>query len=306
MHHSIRHITTFQYSSPISQSIMEIRMQPLGNGAQRCLAFKAATDPPSHLFQYHDYLGNIVHHFDIPERHSRLTITAESVVSTRPAPSLRDALDSEAWDALDAMAAAGDHGDMLSPSVFARPSELLRELAFDLGVSRSNDPLTTLRELSSGINMAFEYCQKSTRVDSPIEEALQDRRGVCQDFSHIMIALARGLGIPCRYVSGYLYHRLEDRDRSAADATHAWVEALLPDIGWIGLDPTNDMIAGERHVRVAIGRDYGDVPPTKGVFQGVAESTLEVAVQVAPFDPPSSEEAIPDKMPTEAGWSDQQ
>src|SRR4030095_2710771 len=121
----------------------------------------------------------------IPEPHTRLTITAESVVFTGPEPALPDSLELSAWDALDAMAAAGDNCDMLSPSAFARPSDLLRELSFDLRLSRSNDPLTTLRQLSSGINAAFEYCPQSTRVDSPISEALQDRKGVCQDFSHI-------------------------------------------------------------------------------------------------------------------------
>ena len=281
-------------------------MQPLTHGEQRCIAFRLATDPNARVFNYHDYLGNIVHHFDIPEPHTRLTITAESVVSTSSAPALPDALEYRAWSDLDAMAAAGDHCDMLSTSAFVRPSELLSELALDLGVDRSDDPLTTLRELSSCINAAFEYCPQSTSVDSPIEEALLDRRGVCQDFSHIMIALARGLGIPCRYVSGYLYHRLEDEDRSAADATHAWVEALLPNLGWIGLDPTNNAIAGERHVRVAIGRDYADVPPTRGFFQGITESTLEVAVQVVPFDPPSRDDSVPDQTAIEAGWCSQQ
>src|SRR6185503_16084348 len=188
MYHTIRHITGFSYSSAICQSVMEIRMQPLTDGGQRCVAFKLATDPHARVFNYHDYLGNIVHHFDIPEPHTQLTITAESVVSTGPAPALPDALEYQAWEAISAMAAAGDQCDFLSPSAFAQPSDLLRELAVDLGVSRSNDPLTTLRELSSGINAAFEYCPRSTRVDSPISESLQDRKGVCQDFSHIMIA----------------------------------------------------------------------------------------------------------------------
>ena len=108
MYHSIRHITGFQYSSAISQSVMEIRMQPLTEGTQRCIAFKLVTDPHAQVFNYHDYLGNIVHHFDIPEPHTQLTITAESVVSTGPAPALPDALEYQAWEAIDAMAAAGN------------------------------------------------------------------------------------------------------------------------------------------------------------------------------------------------------
>jgi transglutaminase-like putative cysteine protease len=103
----------------------------------------------------------------------------------------------------------------------------------------------------------------------------------------------REFGIPCRYVSGYLYHRSEDADRSAAGATHAWVEALLPVLGWVGFDPTNNLLAGERHIKVAIGRDYADVPPTRGVFKGDAGSELSVSVMVAPADAPTPEEIIP-------------
>jgi transglutaminase-like putative cysteine protease len=123
-------------------------------------------------------------------------------------------------------------------------------------------------------------------VDSPIDDALESRQGVCQDFAHIMIGLARRIGIPCRYVSGYLFHKAGDKTRSAEGATHAWVEALLPGLGWVGLDPTNNVIASDRHVRTAVGRDYADVPPTRGTFKGSADSQLLVAVRVAPSDAP--------------------
>ena len=113
-----------------------------------------------------------------------------------------------------------------------------------------------------------------------------------------MITLVRGVNIPCRYVSGYLFHRVEDQDRSAADATHAWVEARLPGLGWVGFDPTNNLIAGERHIRVAIGRDYSDVPPTRGVFKGEANSELSVAVQVASANEPLAD----DQMRTISSW----
>src|SRR4030095_5760980 len=108
------------------------------------------------------------------------------------------------------------------------------------------------------------------------------------------------MAFPCRYVSGYLFHRAEDHDRSAADATHAWVEARLPELGWIGFDPTNALVAGERHIRVAIGRDYSDVPPTRGVFKGEDNTELSVAVQVAPADEPMPD----DKLPAASVWLD--
>jgi transglutaminase-like putative cysteine protease len=126
-----------------------------------------------------------------------------------------------------------------------------------------------------------------------------------------MIALVRTLAIPCRYVSGYLFHRAEDHDRSADDATHAWVEALLPGLGWVGFDPTNNLVAGERHIRTAVGRDYADVPPTRGVYKGRAESALEVGVKVAPTEAPiPDEEVLPvpagSGAPAEGGEEDQQ
>jgi transglutaminase-like putative cysteine protease len=130
----------------------------------------------------------------------------------------------------------------------------------------------------------FEYSPKSTRVDSPIDDALESRRGVCQDFAHIFIAVARRLGVPTRYVSGYLFHDPTRVDRSTDGASHAWAECLLPDAGWVGFDPTNDAIADQRHIRVAVGRDYADVPPTRGVYKGASavRSELSVAVRVGP------------------------
>ena len=119
------------------------------------------------------------------------------------------------------------------------------------------------------------------------------RRGVCQDFAHIMIALVRQLKIPCRYVSGYLYHEDKSRDRSPAGATHAWVEAYLGELGWVAFDPTNNLEGCDRHVRVAVGRDYSDVPPTRGVYKGEAESELSVVVTVLPVDAPEPEEMPP-------------
>lgn len=171
----------------------------------------------------------------------------------------------------------------------------MRDLASEVGLERGDDPLGTLRQLSRDVYASFEYSPKSTRVDSPIDEALETRRGVCQDFAHIFIALARQIGIPSRYVSGYLLHAADSADRSSDGATHAWVEVLLPDLAWVGFDPTNDLIAGDRHIRVAIGRDYADVPPTRGVFKGISavRSELAVSVHVGPVPPPLAGEALP-------------
>lgn len=272
-------------------------MQPRTEGGQRCLRFEFRTSPRSTVATFKDDLQNHVHAFDIPDRHSQLTLRAEALVETMPPPALPDSLSADAWDALDAMTAGDRYWDMLAPSTLTQSTDLLRALARELRLGRTCDPLSAVRELNGAIHDAFEYDPYTTEVHSPIDEALASRHGVCQDFSHIMTALVRELGIPCRYVSGYLYHRTEDHDRSAQDATHAWVEALLPQLGWIGFDPTNDLVAGDRHVRVAVGRDYADVPPTRGVFKGRAETELAVSVRVLPAEAPAPEEPEEEEEP---------
>jgi transglutaminase-like putative cysteine protease len=292
MYYSIRHNTRFRYSAPISQSVMEVRMQPRTEGMQTCLKFQLMVTPTTNVQSYQDYLGNTIHHFDIPGQHRQLNLAVESLVELRSMPALPEQLSQDAWKEVDALAQT-DY-DMVLPSYFARPTPLLEALRGELNMVRRGDPLSLLRELNTAIYNGFTYKPQSTGVDSPIDEALESRAGVCQDYSHVMIALVRGLGIPCRYVSGYLYHRKQgtEIDRSAEDATHAWVEALLPEIGWVGFDPTNNLICSERHIRVAVGRDYADVPPTKGTFKGMAETELSVGVRVALEDDPAGEIAL--------------
>jgi transglutaminase-like putative cysteine protease len=291
MYYSIRHLTKFRYSEYVSESLMEARMQPRSDGPQRCLTFQLMVHPRARVQFYRDYLGNTVHHFDVPGRHKQLSIVADALVDVQPTPTLPQSLGEAAWDELDQMIAAGDYIEMLMPSHFGQSSERLEQFAREIGVdsrqtARRRDPLHLVLDLNAALCSKIAYVPKSTRVDSPIDDALESRQGVCQDFAHIMIGLARRIGIPCRYVSGYLFHRAGDKTRSAEGATHAWVETLLPGLGWVGLDPTNDVLASERHVRTAVGRDYADVPPTRGTFKGSADSQLLVAVRVAPSDAP--------------------
>ncbi len=288
LYYTVHHTTRFRYSAPITESVMEVRIQPRSDGFQHCLDFRLSTSPKALIMSYRDASGNRVHNFDIPNRHSHLTINAEALVEVTTPPDLPVALSPSAWEELDAMTANDEYWDVLKPSHFVRPSELLYDLMRELDVQRRDDPLTVLRDLNVAIYKHFEYAKQNTTVNSPIDDALRIRRGVCQDFAHIMIALARELQIPCRYVSGYLFHQPDNQqDRSTNGATHAWVEAFLPELGWVGFDPTNNTVAAERHVRVAVGRDYADVPPTQGVFRGKSESKLSVSVQVLPAEVPS-------------------
>jgi transglutaminase-like putative cysteine protease len=285
MHYNIRHVTKFSYQSAISESVMEARMQPRTDAMQRCLHFGLSTQPASRVMMYQDHQGNVVHHFNIPGRHSQLTVTAEALVDCGAPLDLPPGRGPRpSWDRLDAMTSSGEFWDHLSPSAFARPTARLEALSREIGLGRGDDPFETVQQLTAEIYRRFEYSPRSTRVDSPIDDALETRRGVCQDFAHIMIALVRGLGIPCRYVSGYLFQQGEEGVRSTDGATHAWLEAWIPDLGWIGFDPANNLTAGRWHIRVAIGRDYADVPPTRGVYRGVTavRTELSVGVRVGP------------------------
>ena len=292
MTYSVRHITNFHYQPAVREVVMEVRVQPRNEARQRCLSFSLNVTPRSNVMLYRDFLGNTVHHFDIPGQHEQIQVSAHALVEVMasPVPEPRDVQD---WEQLDATIASGDFWEMLLPSRYTQPTLLLEELASEVRAERRGNPLELLLELNEALYRTFAYVPNSTKVDSPIDDALRARQGVCQDFAHIMTALVRRLRIPCRYVSGYLFHEAESKDRSSTGATHAWVEAFLGDVGWVAFDPTNQLVGGERHIRVALGRDYADVAPTRGVYKGEAESILSVVVTVAPVNSSESEELPP-------------
>jgi transglutaminase-like putative cysteine protease len=292
MAYSVRHITNFRYKPAVRESVMEVRMQPRTDFRQRCLSFSLSIEPRANTMVYRDFYGNAVHNFDIPERHEVIDVMAQAIVDVLPMREL-DVSAVEDWDELDRRVAQTDYWEMMVPSHFATPTPLLEQLAGELDLRRRGNPLELLRELNGRLYEKFDYAPNTTAVDSPIDDALQSRRGVCQDFAHIMTTLVRLLKIPCRYVSGYLFHEDKSMDRSPAGATHAWVEAYLGELGWVAFDPTNNLEGCDRHVRVALGRDYADVPPTRGVYKGDAESELSVLVTVTPVDAPEPEELPP-------------
>jgi len=286
MFYSIRHMTQFRYTAPVRESVMELRMQPRSEGPQTLRSFQIATNPRAQLYAYTDHLGNAVYHFNLLREHEELRIEVQAVVEFAALAPLPERLDDEEWKLLGPASLSDDHFDMLGASKFARPSEDLLTFMKIADIEKPvGDPLTAMKTLTRTVYHSFEYESGITQVHSPIETALRGRQGVCQDFSHIMIAVARQWGVPARYVSGYMYHR-GNRDRSEADATHAWVEAWLPSLGWVGFDPTNNVMAAERHVRAAVGRDYADVPPTRGTFKGQADTELSIAVVIEPTQAP--------------------
>lgn len=278
----IRHITQYKYTIPVRESVMEVWMQPQKSIRQRLISFDLDLDPPSQLFSYADSFGNAVHHFDVPQPHDQLTITARAAVESQAPPRLPKDLDMGEWDRLRSDFLQGENFDFLHPHGFARETASLRKYEIDhaVGDLRLLDPLKALLALNETIYDSFAYETGVTRADSPIDHVLKSRKGVCQDFAHVMIAICRSWGIPARYVSGYLFTDRKHGDRSDPDATHAWVEVFLPSLRWFGLDPTNNTIVGERHITCAVGRDYSDVPPSRGVYKGGTESALDVGVSV--------------------------
>jgi transglutaminase-like putative cysteine protease len=287
MFYSIRHITRFRYSSPVRESVMELRMQPRSEGPQMLRSFQISTNPRAQLYAYTDHAGNAVYHFNVLRAHEELRIEAQAVVEIFRLAPLPQSTDMLEWDRYNSYNLSADHFDLLEPSRYADFTPALTAFMAEKNLEKpQGDPLSALKTLAHAIHDSFEYEAGVTQVHSPIDHALKIRSGVCQDFAHIMIAIARKWGIPARYVSGYLYHKPKGPERQGVDATHAWVEAFLPSLGWIGFDPTNDVLADERHIRAATGRDYADVPPARGILKGNAESELAIAVSVKPTAAP--------------------
>lgn len=293
MNYAIEHTTSFNYPQPVRESVMEARLKPRLDTRQRCLNFTISTHPRSRLSTFNDHLGCEVHHFNIPESHDRLVITAESLVEVRPGPAIPATLGPGMWHRIGDLNAAGRLLDALLPSHLARPTDKLLALARDLKLHpespnvRDQDPLSFVRVACATIHHNFSYDRGVTKVDSPIDLAIEHRKGVCQDFTHILLAILRLHGIPSRYCSGYLFHRPTSSGNAGspagtppgpnpADATHAWAEVLLPGLEWLGVDPTNNVLTDDKHIKVAVGRDYDDVPPTRGVYKVASDGSTHI------------------------------
>jgi transglutaminase-like putative cysteine protease len=278
--YEIEHISRYLYSSPVRQCVLSLCLRPRDDAQQRLLGFDLGTDPPAPLNSETDFFGNTKQVLNIHREHEALEITARSTVERGRAAPLPDSLGAGAWEEIHSWRELSGYWDFTHPGASARPSPPLTAFVDEAGIEPSGDPLESLLRLSDILHHSFQYVPGSTSVVSPIEHILESRQGVCQDYAHVMIAIARSWGIPARYVSGYLYVDGQGDEVAPQTATHAWVECCLPGQGWIGFDPTNRCLAEERHVRVGIGRDYRDVTPVRGVFVGGGTTRLEVDVRV--------------------------
>ena len=265
---------SFAYDAYISESFLELRVQPKTSPHQTLSAFLLAVGPPTKVFRYRDWNDNAAHHFTITKFHAKIEVLSRSLVDTHPAfPSLAALTDRLPFQGLPYA-----YRDWLQLGGPIRGTAALRR--FYRSLPRPTATLgPRVAQLAEGIRRQFAYRKHVTRYDSTTEDLLKAGGGVCQDFAHLMLALLRLDGIPCRYVSGYLHIRSR---RSEPAQSHAWVEFHSPTKGWIGYDPTHGREIDERYVVVAHGRHYDDVPPNKGIYRGNAREVLATEVHTRP------------------------
>jgi transglutaminase-like putative cysteine protease len=272
----IQHETRFTYSSPVTETIAEARMEPASDADQSCRSFALHVSPPAEVFRYRDGLGNAVHHFNVLEPHEEICIRAAGVIETHSRP--RPLNGCRAIYPLDLSGTGLEVLDYLKLRGPVRSTPRLVPLLETLRPAAGTPLVEVVLGVADYIRTHFEYAPDVTLANSPIDDVLEQGKGVCQDFTHLMIAVLRSFGVPARYVSGYIHRPNEDSQ------SHAWCEVWLPELGWFGVDPTNDQLVNEHFVKVAVGRDFNDVPPNKGTYRGEAQERIFVRVETRTLD----------------------
>lgn len=272
MRWDIQHKTRYDYAAPVRDSFNELRLQPLSNAQQTVESFDVKISPAAKLRSYHDFYSNVIHHFDITEPHSTLEIESKLLVEThaehRLAPDARPVSMSRVGEALRGERAY----DFILASRYVDLNPETWRLAID--ASQNEDDIWQVAlKLMRFVHGHLAYESQSTHVHTHMRDVLTDRRGVCQDFAHVLLGLCRTLKIPALYVSGYLA-------TEEASATHAWTEVYIPGVGWQGLDPTHNRQPDETYVKIGVGRDYADVPPVSGTYKGTTERKMTVEVKI--------------------------
>jgi transglutaminase-like putative cysteine protease len=271
----VQHETRLTYSAPVTEAITEVRMEPVSDADQSCRSFHLAFTPAASPAHYQDGFGNRVHHFNLLGPLGEVRILAASVVETHPRS--RDLGSSRAIYPIDPAQAEVGLIDFLQLRGPVHASPLLGPLLDVLRPRQGMHLAEVVLNVARHIHQHFQYAPSATLASSPVDDVLRQGKGVCQDFTHLMLAVLRSFGVPARYVSGYV-HRQDKGSQS-----HAWCEAWLPDLGWCGIDPTNDTLANDHFVKVAVGRDFTDVPPNKGIYRGSSEESISVRVETRPL-----------------------
>lgn len=268
------HSTGYAYKSPVTASFNEARLTPRSDNRQNVILSRVETVPATRSYRYLDYWGTAVTAFDLHAPHTELEVTASSVVETdKPEPPIEKVT----WDELRSEAVVDKFDEVLSPTHYTPRSKRLRRVGER--IAEYNDPYDAVIAAADWVNSELDYVPGTTGVHSSALDALREGKGVCQDFAHLTLAVLRGIGIPSRYVSGYLHPQRQAPVGETVDGqSHAWIQAWTG--GWWNFDPTNDTEINEQYVSVGVGRDYADVPPLKGIYSGGGSTDLDVVVEI--------------------------
>lgn len=289
MIYTVHHTTTYTYTDTVSGCHNELHLHPCDSPHQHCHAYTLHVQPePAVCSEYRDFFGNATTFLAIHEPHRTFSVTADSTVEVTPG-TLPPPETTMAWEQVRDLLPQDRSPTGLDAYQYVFPSPYVPHLAaLHRYAARSFTPkrpvLVALYDLTQQIYAEFAYDPAATSISTPLQEVLRHRRGVCQDFAHVQIGCLRALGLAARYVSGYLVTRPPPGQPRliGADASHAWVSVYCPGVGWLDADPTNNVLPSERHITVAVGRDYSDISPVKGVVLGGGKHTVKVAVDVAP------------------------
>ena len=304
----IRHTTRLEYSGHVMEGVTDTRLGPRSDAHQRWERFALRVDPPAAVRRYTDGFHNEAHLITVSRPHRYLEVVSQGEVFTELSDPFQPP--SRPPDAL----APGDLADYTAPSALVQWDGSVTGVAAPFAPRDPSGTFEAVQGLMNKVYSTFTYRKDVTSVTTTVLDVMADKVGVCQDFAHVLLALCRSVGIPARYVSGYIVSRggghrqsqsqsqssgrqSQRQSQSAASgspadehvpsrgqgASHAWIEAFTPTHGWRGFDPTNNLVASEHHVKIAVGRDYRDVPPTRGTYRGGAEETLRVEVEAVPI-----------------------
>jgi transglutaminase-like putative cysteine protease len=294
MRYRITHRTAYTYDAEVTASYSEAHLVPRQLPHQVCLSSEIDVDPePLDYREHDDFFDNRTSFFSIHEPHLALTVTATSLVEVTDPGGQLHLGSSEPWEATAARVHHDPHEQNITARQYMLDSPLVASSAALLAYAKPSFPTgrplaEAVIDLTRRINRDFEYEPGSTTIATSLDEVLDQREGVCQDFAHLAIGCLRSVGLPARYISGYLETEPPPGKKKlvGTDASHAWLSVFVPDVGWLDLDPTNDRIPNDRYITTAWGRDYADVTPLKGVvFTGAAEHELRVSVDVSRVEP---------------------
>lgn len=309
MHYSIRHITRYSYTAPVNICYNKAVLRPRDHAFQTRMTWDFQVSPsPAAMNQRRDYFGNDMVLFTVQEPHADLEITARSHVHIQRR-TLGDPENSQPWERVRGRLAEGHTRDLADANQYLFESPLvalfpeLRAYAME-SFTPERPVLEAAHDLAGRIYREFKYTPSHTTVATTLMEIWEHRRGVCQDFAQFMIGCLRSIGLPARYVSGYiLTAAVPGRERLVgADASHAWVSLFVPGLGWVDIDPTNNKFVSDEHITLGWGRDFLDVSPLQGVILGGGRQGLSVEVDVTPVTPSSAEksdlfQAVPGNNP---------